>query len=264
MGATGLGGAAGTNVNALRQTLFTARKLFYELVRHAVGVELDPKEHGRLVAYVAGELKGSEKRAVSRHVRHCRSCQDFQRELRVFGRDAVGVLSPLPFVVGAKVLSQRAVVKPSVAVGSGTAAGLFAQAGAAKATLGVVGLLALGTGTVAVLAELQNHHRSGPEPQVLAQAPETTAAGYIAPGGMRHVALPATKATKKVEHPKRARRRRPASTQAAGGSATSAARQVVPPPSSTQGQSTPSSTGTGVPKKTSPSSSGGDDEFFAG
>lgn len=117
----------------LRRTLFGARKVFYALVRHAVGLEVEEEERARLAAYLAGELVGKEKREARRHLQHCRACQELQREQRVFGRDALGVLSPLPFVFGAGVLVKRSAIKGTT-LGGGGGTGLFAQAGAAKAT----------------------------------------------------------------------------------------------------------------------------------
>ena len=52
----------GVEFGRLRETLFNARKLFYGVVRHAVGVEVDEEERARLHAYQAGELVGRERR----------------------------------------------------------------------------------------------------------------------------------------------------------------------------------------------------------
>jgi DNA-directed RNA polymerase specialized sigma24 family protein len=98
----------------LRRTLFEARKVFYALVRHAVGLEVEEEERARL----AGELAGKEKREARRHLRHCRACQELQREQRVFGRDAFGVLSPLPFIFGAGVLVKRSAIQGATRAGS--------------------------------------------------------------------------------------------------------------------------------------------------
>lgn len=56
----------GLGYSLVRQTLFAARKVFYTLVRHAVGVEVE--ERAQLAAYLRGELKGPDKRAVRRHL----------------------------------------------------------------------------------------------------------------------------------------------------------------------------------------------------
>jgi DNA-directed RNA polymerase specialized sigma24 family protein len=101
----------GVGYSSVRQTLFVARKIFYTLVRHAAGVEVEDEERARLVAYLSGELRGAEKREVARHLRHCTACQQLQREMDAFGGRAVAVLAPLPFLFGAKVLAKKSSVK---------------------------------------------------------------------------------------------------------------------------------------------------------
>lgn len=142
----------GISFASLRLTLHSARKVFYSLVQHAIGIDLDDEERARLAAYTAGELKGPELRRARRHVKHCKRCQAMQREQRVFGRDAAGLLVPLPIISAAGALAKRSATKLGGTLGGGV--GLFASPGAAKAAAVVVGLLGLGAGTSAVLAGL--------------------------------------------------------------------------------------------------------------
>jgi DNA-directed RNA polymerase specialized sigma24 family protein len=254
----------GVGYSSVRQTLFAARKIFYTLVRHAAGVEVDDEERARLVAYLSGELRGAEKREVARHLRHCQACQQLQREMDAFGGRAVAVLAPLPFLFGAKVLAKKSSVKAAT-VGSGAGTGLLTQPGAAKAAAVVVSLLSVGVGTSAVLAQLDQRHHPG------AALPALTSEGVSAqppPGGMRRPATPSSsasssrtgsgassrKATKKkrkaksqTRSPSSASTRQPATTtQPATGRATT---QSAPPP-----------TGNNQSKSTG----GTNDEFFGG
>jgi hypothetical protein len=138
----------------LRQTLFVARKLFYGVVRHAVGVEIDDEERARLHAYLAGELVGRERRLARRHVTHCSACQALVREQRVFTQGAQQILAPLPFVAGAQALARPTLVKGG-AVAAGPAmggTGLLGQAGAAKALAATIALMGTGVGVNAWLS----------------------------------------------------------------------------------------------------------------
>jgi DNA-directed RNA polymerase specialized sigma24 family protein len=245
---------------ALRQTLFSARKVFYALVRHAVGVELDEQERARLAAYLAGELTGTEKRETKRHVQHCQACQDLQREQRVFGRDALGVLAPLPFVFGADVLAKRSSTK-GAATGSGVGSGLFAQPGAAKAAIVVVGLLGVGVGTSAVLAELAEHQHHGPH--VSAPASST----YLAPprGGMTRIAVPtSTSGAHKRSTVHRAGSSRPSSSSSSAATSSPPATQQTTTNQSTTPPSTGSQAPSGSSSTPSKKSGGGGGEFFSG
>ncbi len=255
----------GLGYSLLRQTLFIARKIFYTLVRHAVGLEVEDEERARLTAYMSGELKGADKREVRRHLQHCKSCQDLQREQRVFGRDALGVLAPLPFIFGARVLAKRSSAKAAT-MGSGAGTGLFAQAGAAKATATVMAFLTVGVGTSAVLAQLdQDHHARGPvAPRVVAPADATMQPPR--PGGMRRIAVPSSTATTSASTTRaaagartkkhRASRSRPSSSVSPSTARQSAVTQPSPTTSSAATGSSGSST------KSSPKSSGGGCEFF--
>jgi DNA-directed RNA polymerase specialized sigma24 family protein len=218
----------------LRRTLFEARKVFYALVRHAVGLEVEEEERARLAAYLAGELVGKEKREARRHLQHCRACQELQREQRVFGRDALGVLSPLPFIFGAGVLAKRSAIKGAT-LGGGSGSGLFAQAGAAKATAVVVGLLGIGVGTTAWLARDAELPPQGSLP----------APGYVAPPpGMKRTTVatstPAAHEKAKARRSTRARSR-PHRAASSSGQAQKTATQrqqttqsaSSPPPAST-------------------------------
>lgn len=138
----------------LRGVLFTARKVFYGVVRHAVGVELDDEERATLHAYLTGELSGREKRLARRHLQHCEACKAFVREQQLFGDQAQRVLAPLPFVIGAGAMVRGNVKKPAAGMAvSGAGKGLLGQAGAAKALAATVGMLGTGVAVTGWLAE---------------------------------------------------------------------------------------------------------------
>jgi DNA-directed RNA polymerase specialized sigma24 family protein len=120
----------GLEFGRLRETLFAARKLFYGVVRHAVGVEIDDTERARLHAYLAGELAGRERRLTRRHVQHCQACQTMMREQRVFTGRAQHLLAPLPFVSAAHVLAKPATVKGAAVGATPVSVGLLGQPGA--------------------------------------------------------------------------------------------------------------------------------------
>lgn len=142
---------------ALRTVLFEARRVFYGVVRHAAGIELDEEERARLHAYQAGELSGRERRVARRHLQHCDACQAYTRELRRFGEAGQLVLAPLPFLLGARALSRSSSTKATGAGVGGAGGGLFGQVGAAKALGLTVGLLGAGVGIAGVLAEGSDH-----------------------------------------------------------------------------------------------------------
>lgn len=73
----------GIGCENLRHILYVARQVFRPLVRHAAGIEVDAHERARLRAFLAGELRGTEKRVLTRHLQHCWACQELQREHRV-------------------------------------------------------------------------------------------------------------------------------------------------------------------------------------
>jgi DNA-directed RNA polymerase specialized sigma24 family protein len=256
----------GLGYSLVRQTLFAARKIFYTVVRHAVGIEVEDEERAQLAAYLRGELKGPEKRAVRRHLQHCAACRDLQREQRVFGRDALGVLAPLPFVFGAQVLVKRSPAKAAT-VGSGAGTGLLTQPGAAKAGAFVLGLLTFGFGGSAVLAQLDHdhHHRGPAAPGVVAPA---SAASQPPFGGMRRVAAPSSRAasTTTKTSAKAKRRKRTATggsrKQAPSHASTTSTRQTTPqsspPPTSNNTNSSPS------PSKSTQKSTASSCEFFCG
>jgi DNA-directed RNA polymerase specialized sigma24 family protein len=142
----------GVDFGRLRETLFVARKLFYGVVRHAVGVEIDDSERAHLHAYLAGELVGRERRLTRRHVQHCRACQALVREQRVFTNGAQQLLAPLPFVTAAHVLSRPATIKSATASGATVGVGLLGQPGAAKALAATLAMLGTGVGVNAWLS----------------------------------------------------------------------------------------------------------------
>jgi DNA-directed RNA polymerase specialized sigma24 family protein len=259
----------GMDFGSLRRVLFDARKIFYTLVRHAIGVGVDGGEQETLAAYLAGELRGEEKRHARRHLKHCAACQELEREGRVFGRDAVGVLSPLPFVLGARALVARSGPKPA-AIGSGLGAGLLGQAGAAKA-LAVVfgGVLGVGVIGVSVLAQLQDHDggRGG------LAAPATMEVSYVAPptGGMKRPLSISSTAPAKSRHKTKSHKhfgvksRRRTTSSSASSRPASASTQAATGTQPRVGQQQSSSGGqTETPSTTSskPKSSGGGCEFF--
>ncbi len=254
----------GLGYSSVRQTLFAARKVFYTLVRHAAGVEVDDEERARLVAYLSGELRGAEKREVGRHLRHCNACQDLQREMSAFGGRAVAVLAPLPFLFGAKVLAKKSSVKAAT-VGSGAGTGLLTQPGAAKAVAAVVGLLSVGVGGSAVLAQLDQRHHVGPAPPPALKSE----GGFAQPlsGGMRRVTTPSSsasssssrtgsstrKTTTKKKHKARSRSR---------SSADATTRQPTTTTQPATGQTTTQTAPPTTSNNQSKSTGGTNDEFF--
>jgi DNA-directed RNA polymerase specialized sigma24 family protein len=241
-----------TDFQALRKMLFLARKVFYTLVRHATGVEVDEEERARLVAYRAGELTGGEQRAVARHVKHCPACQALDTERRIIGQNAVHVLGPLPFVLASDVLSRSKALRRMPLVHGG----LFAQAGSAKAAAVVMSVLGLGGGTAAVLAAIAEHPDHPASHRRLAPTPYVTP-----PAGMRRIELPASPSTtssskhKHKHHQKKRSRRRSTQSHAT-------------PPVTTTSPPTPTTTTTpAAPQQrtpASPSASGQSCEFFCG
>ncbi|MES1193375.1 MAG: zf-HC2 domain-containing protein [Solirubrobacterales bacterium] len=242
-----------TDFEALRKMLFLARKVFYTLVRHATGVEVDEEERARLVAYRAGELTGAEQRAVARHVKHCAACQALDTERRILGQNAVHVLGPLPFVLASGVLSRAKAVRRMPLVHGG----LFAQAGSAKAAAVVMSVLGLGGGTAAVLAAIAEH----PNHPAITHRTLTPAHYVTPPAGMRRIEVPASPATissskhKHRQHQKKKSRRRSTSSQA-----TPSVTATSPPEPSTT--TTPAAPQRSTP--VSPSASGQGCEFFCG
>jgi DNA-directed RNA polymerase specialized sigma24 family protein len=230
-----------TDFQALRKRLFLARKVFYTLVRHATGVEVDEEERARLVAYRAGELTGAEQRAVARHVKHCTACKALDTERRILGQNAAHVLGPLPFVLASDVLSRSKAVRRMPLVHGG----LFAQAGSAKAAAIVMGVLGLGGGTAAVLAAVAEH----PDHRAIAHRTLAPAQYVTPPAGMRRIEVPAVPSTtsskhKHKHHPKTKSHRRSrlsvttASRPAPATTTTPAVpQQTAPPSSSASGQS---------------------------
>ena len=247
--------------SALRQTLFGARKLFYALVRHAAGIEVDEQERARLVAYLAGELSGAEKREARRHLKHCKPCQALEREQRVFGRDAFGLLAPLPFIFGVKALVKRSGVKGAALGGTGAGSGLLGQAGAAKALAVVVGFLGIGVGGTGWLAERDEqpsrHDRVTPAVGIATPAPV----------GMRRTALPASSTT---THKSTKKKKKKATAQRHRRSSSPPSTTTSPPASTSKNSSFAPAASTGASQTSSATSSpgtgsgGAEGEFFGG
>ncbi|MET0601515.1 MAG: zf-HC2 domain-containing protein [Baekduia sp.] len=244
----------GLGFEAMRKTLFEARKVFYALVRHAAGIDADDEERGRLAAYLAGELKGPEKRVARRHLQHCKTCQALQREQNVFGGDALGVLAPLPFLFGAKVLTKRSVVKSTGGTGGG-AVGFLAQPGAAKATAIVATFLSAGVGYAAWLARDAEAPRPGP-----GSAPAASYYYAPPPPGMRRneASTPATSSGRPAaKHSPSTKRHR--TSKAASTTTTTTSTSAAAPPPATQ---TPSQTQ--QPSRSTTKSSGSKSSTSAG
>lgn len=237
----------GVGYSTLRETLYVARKLLSMTIRHAAEVEVSEEEQAQLSAFRAGELKGSERRVVARHLARCPACQALDAQRRAFGHGAAQLLAPLPFVTGASALVKRSVVKTAPAP---VASGLFAQPGAAKVTAAVMGLLMTGGLASAILAarsEHQGHHH--------APAVVMPTAGFPPPSGMRRINPPVPHAAPR--HRKRAvRRRSNASVQRPHTTTTTAAPQAT----TTTQATTPPPTRDTSPRGTS----GADCEFFCG
>jgi RNA polymerase sigma factor (sigma-70 family) len=257
----------GMSYELLRRHLFLARKIFYAVVRHATGVEVDEEERARLAAYRAGELAGAERRAMSRHLKHCDCCQALDAENAIFAGKAIAVLSPLPYLAGAGVLAKRGASKVAAGAGGaggvgGIGAGLLGQAGAAKALAIVMSVLGLGGAVTATLAALDEHRADD-------QAVTTTSTtGHrvvvVAPGGMRRIAVPvasSTHAHQRRHHarPRQRPRHRPKREHVAAQPPATPQRSTTtnsPPPA----QSSPPAT----KKPSAPASSGQSCEFFCG
>jgi DNA-directed RNA polymerase specialized sigma24 family protein len=243
----------GTTVGSLYQTLFGARKLFYSIVRHAVGIDIDDEERARLCAYLAGELTGKERRAVKRHLRHCTACQTFERERRVFASKAQHILAPLPFLAGGHVLHRAAVVKPATGL-IGAGKGLLAQAGAGKALAVTAGTLTVGFGFASWASIDSRHH-----PAARAVSPPAAAGGATA----THDQPPVQATSSKPHRPKRShvrqskpKRRRTVHHQSPPALAAPTATSQTPATSSPAPQtSSPPATSSGT------ISSGGDPNF---
>lgn len=233
----------GVGYSTLRETLYTARKLLSMTIRHAADVEIGEQEQAQLAAFRAGELKGSERSAVARHLARCPACQALDAQRRAFGHGSAQLLAPLPFVSAAGALIKRSVVKSA---STPAASGLFAQPGAAKVTAAVMGLLLSGGMAAAILAarsEHQEHH--------LAPPLVTTAAGFPPPTGMRRIEPPAPRTAphRRERHPRSATIQRQHTTTAPQQITTTPPQTTTPPP---------------APRTPPRSSSGADCEFFCG
>jgi DNA-directed RNA polymerase specialized sigma24 family protein len=218
----------GLEFGRMRETLFTARKLFHGLVRHAIGIDLDDTERARLHAYLAGELTGRERRLARRHLVHCRGCQALVREQRTFGHGAQHLLAPLPFVTGARVLAgpSRAKIAAASAAPAG-GAGLFGQAGAAKALAATVAALGAGVGVnawLSIRAEHQHGHRAlaaaAPRPPTRPTSRMLVTRSNGPASGVAHKFH--------AQRPVRQHPRRPKRSQASVASSSTPARAVTP------------------------------------
>lgn len=247
-----------TDFEALRKMLFLARRIFYTLVRHATGVEVEEEERARLAAYRAGELAGAERRAVARHVKHCAACQALDAERRILGQNAVHVLGGLPFVLGSGVLARTRAPRRVLLVHGSR---LFTQAGSAKAAAIVTSILGLGGGAAATLAALSDH--PGPTP---ASSHTTSATRRPAPtpAGMERIEMRTTSSppasrhrAKQAHHAKRTRRQAAPQTHTTAAAASPATTSTTPTPT-TQAQQQQQ------PPRSQPSRSGQGCEFFCG
>jgi len=225
----------GIDPGTVYEALFNARKLFYSIVRHAAGIEVDDEERARLYAYEDGELKGKEKRLARRHLRHCQSCQALLRERRRFGKSAHRVLSGLPFVLGGTALAKKSAVKGAAVVPASSASaagkGLFAQAGAAKALGSTVAILAVGVGAGAWLS-ITHAPGGGANPPA---GPATVSLDVAAVGAPltapKPHKKPAASKKRKSKPPHHAtKKRKRTSRSSSSSSSSSATPQTSPPP----------------------------------
>jgi len=279
------------SVEQVYASLFMARKLFYGLLRHAVGVELDEEERGRLHAFLDGTLRGRDKRLTSRHIRHCQACQALIRQEKGFTERARHVLSPLPFLLAAGALTGKVIKSTTAAAGAGaasatsaaagTARGLLSQAGAAKALAATFAILGVGVAAAGWLSfEKAPRPVADAEAQVTADAAGSTlTVSSPGPALRRPVNKKAKPSStqKKSTHPKRKKK----TTAGAGASTTSGNNTPTPssqtappsadPPSSVD--STPAASDSGGADAGGASSGGGGSssgggssqgEFFGG
>jgi DNA-directed RNA polymerase specialized sigma24 family protein len=242
----------GVGYSTLRETLYVARKLLSMTIRHAAGIEVDEEAQAQLAAFRAGELKGTDRRAVARHLGRCHACQTLDAQRQGFGHGAAQILVPLPYVLGAHVLVKRSVVKTAPAAGG---AGLFAQPGAAKVTATVMGLLIAGGATSAILAAVSEQHGRRPR----TPAATMTSRGFPPPGGMRRIEAPAAQRTLRLRkhahathHTKTTARRQTKTTTA----------QQQQAPTITQQQTTTATPPPAQQRRTPSSSSGSGCEFL--
>jgi DNA-directed RNA polymerase specialized sigma24 family protein len=234
----------------LRGALFSARKVFYGVVRHAIGLELDEEERATLHAYLAGELSGREKRLARRHLQHCGACRAFVREQRLFGEQAQRVLAPLPYVLGGTALA-RSSTKKSVVVGASASAsgkGLLGQAGAAKALAVTVGVLGVGVGVTGWLAERDARDHATP-PTAGASIDVPTRLGDL-PTRLRTITTASVRSSqrrsKKAKHgSRRTGRAQSKLTPPASVSTQSQAGAAPPPPPPATGRSSADGSGGG-------------------
>ncbi len=144
----------GVDPGTVYESLHVARKLFYAIVQHAIGIEIEDEELARLYALQDGRLGGREKRLARRHLTHCAPCQALCRERRVFAANGQRVILALPFLFGTQALATKASAKAGASASAAAQAGkgLFAPAGAKKALASALSLLVMGFGTGAYLA----------------------------------------------------------------------------------------------------------------
>ena len=231
----------GVEFGRLRETLFNARKLFYGVVRHAIGVELDEEERARLHAYLAGELAGRDRRLARRHLSHCNSCRALVREQQRFTTTAHQLLAPLPFVLGGRVLVKPVTVKGAAVAATPMATGLLGQAGAAKALAATAALLGAGVGVNAVLSLKADEPPVGaiaalPAPSQLVTHMTIDRPSTPAPSGAKRSSNPATGKPASRSH--RSHKQRPARTSQREAKAPS------PPPASSLSSSSTAPSGT--------------------
>lgn len=245
----------GLGFGALRSTLFEARRVFYGVVRHAAGIELDEEERARLHAYRAGELVGRERRVARRHLQSCASCQALVRETTRFGERAQSILAPLPFLAGAGALVGRTPPKAGAATGGGVGGGLLGQPGAAKALAATVGVLTLGVGAGGWLAEGRD-----PIDRAVLEVPS----GLIVKTALVKVAARAPspsrgKATTRASRPARAKRRASQATNQTSTIAPIQATAAPPPPPAVEAVTpTPAASKSAPPAGSSSSNGGGE------
>jgi DNA-directed RNA polymerase specialized sigma24 family protein len=235
----------GVGYSTLRETLYIARKLLSMTISHAADVEITEEEQAQLSAFRAGELKGSERRVVARHLASCPACQALDAHRRAFGHGAAQLLAPLPFLTAASALVRRSVVKTAP---TPAASGMFAPPGAAKVTAAVMGLLFSGGLAAAILAARSEHRGHHHAPAVV-----MTTDGFPPPSGMRRIEPPKPRTAphrrRRAESHRRSAAKHRQQNTSAPQETTTAPQQITTPPA----RNTP-------PRGTS----GADCEFFCG
>ncbi len=158
-----IGAALGTSPSAVRQALYEARRGLQQM---ELGRDLDCDAIARALSDQEGRLRGRDVRA---HLRQCRDCRRFQREIGD-RKQALAAVSPLPAFIAAGLLKSAlagsgAGSASAGAGGAGAASGLVggaaASSGLVKTVAGVLVVVAIGTAAAdrSGLVDLQGERR---------------------------------------------------------------------------------------------------------